>query len=60
MLCGEFKTKYEVKAEALLTKLIAHQSSSLLLSLPITVHCSTFIRLSLHVTVQKNSKHISS
>jgi len=44
----EFKTKYEVTAEALLIKLTTYQSSSLSLSLPITVHCSTFIRLSLH------------
>jgi len=28
-LCREFKTKYEVTAEALLIKLTTHQSSSL-------------------------------
>ena len=49
ILCREFKTRYEVTAEALLIKLTTHQSSSL----SITVYRSTFIRLSLHVIVQK-------
>jgi len=56
-LCREFKTKYEVTAEALLIKLITRQSLSSGYNyhclIYITVHCSTFIRLSLHVTVQK-------
>jgi len=45
-LCREFKTKYELTAEALLIKLTSNQPSLLWLSLPIA-------GLSLHVTIQK-------